>query len=710
MAENLPAADAAPAAAQGGGGGGDLLGKLRNIGQHGDIILAIGVMAVLSVLILPMPTWLLDIALAISITMSVMVMMTCLFVQRPLEFSSFPTVLLITTMLRLSLNLASTRLILGHGHEGTDAAGHVIEAFGQFIMGGNLVIGVIVFAILVIVNFVVITKGSGRIAEVSARFTLDAMPGKQMAIDADLSAGLIDEATARVRRKELEDESGFFGSMDGASKFVRGDAVAGILITFINLIGGILIGVIQNGMSFGAALNTYSILSVGDGLVAQIPALIISVAAGIMVSKGGVTGSTDKALSRQLSSVKALGMSAVLSAAFALIPGMPFIPFILLAIVTGALAYASMQAEKKAAVAAYVPPPEPLAPTSPLDEPVTNALAIDDLRLELGFSLLPLINDARGYRLTDQIKALRRQIAIDMGFIMPSVRILDNMQLPGTTYVIRVKEVEAARGEVRPNALLVMDPRGERIALAGTDTVEPTFGLPAMWVDENMRDEAMFRGYTVVDPGTVITTHLTEVVKDNMSDLLSFAETQKLIDELKKTNEKLVGEVIPQRINVNGVQRVLQNLLAERVSVRDFASILEAIAEGAGYTQSITQITEHVRGRLARQISNANVSPDGYIPLVTLSPQWEQNFAEALVGQGEDRQLSMQPSRLQDFIAQVRQTFERMAAEGHMPVLLTSPAIRPYVRSIIERFRPATVVMSQQEIHPKAKLRTVAQI
>jgi flagellar biosynthesis protein FlhA len=705
MAENMPAD--VPAAS--GGGAGGMFSRLR-IGQHGDIMLAIGIMAILSVLILPMPTWLLDVALALSITASVLVMMTCLFVTRPLEFSSFPTVLLITTMLRLSLNLASTRLILGHGHEGTDAAGHVIEAFGQFIMGGNLVIGIIVFAILVIVNFVVITKGSGRIAEVSARFTLDAMPGKQMAIDADLSSGLIDEATARTRRKELEDESGFFGSMDGASKFVRGDAVAGLLITFINLIGGILIGVIQNGMPFSAALNTYSILSVGDGLVAQIPALIISVAAGIMVSKGGVTGTTDKALSRQLSSVKGLGMSAILSAAFALIPGMPFIPFMILALVTGGLAYLAWKQEQQVIADAYIPPAPAAPPTSPLDEPVTNALVMDDLRLELGFSLLPLINDARGYRLTDQIKALRRQIAIDMGFIMPSVRILDNMQLPGTTYVIRVKEVEAARGEVRPNLLLTMDPRGERIALAGEETIEPTFGLPAMWVDESMRDEAMFRGYTVVDPGTVITTHLTEVVKDNMSDLLSFAETQKLVDELKKTNEKLVTEVIPQRTNVNGVQRVLQNLLSERISIRDLSTILEAIAEASGYTQSITQITEHVRSRLARQISNANVSPDGFIPLVTLSPQWEQNFAEALVGQGEDRQLSMQPSRLQEFITQVRQTFERLAAEGHMPVLLTSPTARPYVRSIIERFRPATVVMSQQEIHPKAKLRTVAQI
>lgn len=694
----------------GGGAGPGIGARLRQMSRHGDIFLAVGVMLVLSVLILPMPPLLLDIALAISITSAVLVLMTCLFVTRPLEFGAFPTVLLITTMLRLSLNLATTRLILGNGHEGTDAAGHVVEAFGQFVMGGSLVIGIIVFTILVIVNFVVITKGSGRIAEVSARFTLDAMPGKQMAIDADLSAGLIDENQARTRRKELEDESSFFGAMDGASKFVRGDAIAGILITFINLIGGILIGVLDKGLTFGQAANTYSILTVGDGLVSQIPALVISVAAGLMVSKGTATGTTDQALALQLSGVKALGMSAVLSLGFALIPGMPFFPFLLLSLVFGGLAYASREQEKQRKIDAIPPPAPAPPPVNPLDEPVTNALAIDDLRLELGFSLLPLINDARGYRLTDQIKALRRQIAIDMGFIMPSVRILDNMQLPGNSYVVRVKEVEAARGEVRPSMLLVMDPRGERIALQGEETIEPTFGLPAMWVDDSMRDEAMFRGYTVVDPGTVITTHLTEVVKDNMADLLSFAETQKLIEELKKNNEKLVSEVIPNRINVNGIQRVLQNLLSERVSIRDLATVLEAIAEATGYTQSITQITEHVRARLARQISNANVGPDGFIPLVTLSPAWEQAFAESLIGQGEDRQLSMAPSRLQDFIAGVRQTFERLGGEGYVPVLLVSPGVRPYVRSIIERFRPATIVMSQQEVHPKAKLRTLAQI
>jgi len=690
-----------------------LFGRAGKLSEYGDMFLAGGVIAILSVLILPLPIWLLDISLAFSITLSIVVLMTVMFIKRPLELTAFPVILLITTMLRLSLNVATTRIILGNGHEGPDAAGEVIQAFGEFVMSGNLVIGAIVFSILVIINFVVITKGSGRIAEVAARFTLDAMPGKQMAIDADLGAGLIDEGEAKRRRKELEEESAFFGSMDGAAKFVRGDAVAGLLITAVNLIGGILIGVVQQGLPFGAAANTYMILTVGDGLVSQIPALIISTAAGIMVSKAGVEGSPDTALFKQLTNYpRGLAMTAGVMGVMALFPGLPKIPFIVLAAIMGYLAWylhkrqqtlkAEAEAEQVAQAAAQT--------AAPAEEPITTALRIDELRLELGFGLLPLINDTRGFRLTDQIKALRRQLATEMGFIMPPVRILDNMQLASNAYVIRVKEVEAGRGDLRVGKLLVMDPRGAPMQIDGEETVEPTFGLPAMWVDEAMREEALFRGYTVVDPGTVITTHLTEVLKDNMADLLSFTETQKLMDELPKETQKLIADLVPGRITVNGIQRVLQNLLAERVSIRDLSTILEAISEACGYTNNLMQITEHVRARLARQISHGNATPDGYIPLVTLSPQWEQAFAESLVGQGEERQLAMAPSRLQEFITGVRQTYERLALEGHMPVLLTSPAIRPYVRSIIERFRPATVVMSQNEIHPKARLRTLAQI
>lgn len=687
--------------------------KLAAAAKRGDIMLALGVVAILVVLILPMPRWLLDFSLAFSITFSVLILMTALFVERPLDFNAFPTILLLATMIRLSLNLASTRLILADGHEGTHAAGQVIEAFGGFVMGGNFVIGIIVFAILVIVNFVVITKGSGRIAEVSARFSLDAMPGKQMAIDADLSSGLIDEETAKTRRKELEEESSFFGAMDGAAKFVRGDAVAGLLITFINVIAGMIIGVAQQGMSFGAAADTYTRLTVGDGLVSQIPALIVSTAAGMVVTKAGVAGTAEVAIFRQMGGQpKALGLVCFLLLALAILPGIPAIPFLALAIVCGAGAYYVNWRNKAAAEEAVKQlEEEKVDPKAIADEPISTALKIDHIRLELGYGLLTLINAPKdGQKLTDQIKALRRQLAAEVGFVMPSVRIQDNMQLPANVYVIRIKEIEAGRGELRPNMLLVMDPRGEEISLAGEKTTEPTFGLPAMWIEEANREEALFRGYTVVDPATVVTTNITELIKDNMSELLSYSETQKLLDEIDKDHQKLVADIIPSQISLGGIQRILQNLLAERISIRDLPTILEGVYEACGNTRNVMMITEHVRARLARQISNMNTNDQGFIPLVTLSPGWEQTFAESLVGQGEDRQLSMPPTKLQEFITQLRNTFERQAMMGEQPVLLTSPTIRPFVRSIVDRFRPMTVVMSQNEIYPKAKIKTVGQI
>ena len=680
--------------------------------QRSDISLALGVVCILIVLFLPMPAWLLDFSLAISITFSVMVLMTSLFIVRPLDFNSFPTILLMATMLRLALNVASTRLILSNGHEGTGAAGKVIETFGTFVMGGNFVIGIIVFIVLLIVNFMVITKGSGRIAEVAARFSLDAMPGKQMAIDADLSAGLVDEDQARERRRVLEDESTFFGAMDGAAKYVRGDAVAGLLITFINIIAGMIVGVAQNGLTFAEASHTYTLLTVGDGLVSQIPALIVSTAAGLVVTKAGVSGATDRALFGQLSNYpRALGVSSFLMLVLAIVPGMPLVPFLLLGGITGFAAYTlTRKRQREILDRLEEDEADAAAEAVPAEEPISSALAIDQIRLELGYGLLPLINDEEGYRLTDQIKALRRQIASEMGFIMPSVRILDNMQLNSNAYVLRLKEAEAGQGEVRPNLLMVMDPRGEEVALPGEKTTEPAFGLPALWVERSMKEEASFRGYTVVDAATVITTHLTEIVKDNMSDLLSYAETQKLLDDLPSENAKLVEDLVPSQITVSGIQRILQNLLSERISIRDLPTILEGIAEGAGYTQNIVMITEHVRARLARQISASNTSPKGFIPLVTLSPEWEQQFAEALAGQGDERQLAMSPSKLQEFINAVRVTFEQQARVGELPVLLTSPGVRPFVRSVVERFRPQTIVISQNEVHPKAHIRTLAQI
>jgi flagellar biosynthesis protein FlhA len=704
-------------AGQGGGTPSTSFPSLSEIGsflKRGDLALAFGILIILVVLILPLPSIVLDLFLAISITLSILILMTSLFIQAPLEFSSFPTVLLISTMLRLSLNLASTRLILSRGHEGTAAAGHVIEAFGNFVMGGNFVIGIIVFAILVIVNFVVITKGSGRIAEVAARFHLDAMPGKQMAIDADLSAGLIDEKIAKERRKSLEDESGFFGAMDGASKFVRGDAVAGLLVVFINIIGGIIIGVAQQSLSFADAAHTYTLLTVGDGLVTQIPALIVSTAAGLLVSKAGVSGAADKALMKQLSGYpQALGMSAGVMLVLATLPGIPMLPFLALGSGAAALAWSARKYKRAVAAseAAAAAAPDAAAAGAAAEEPIATALKIDDLKIELGYALLPLVNGPDGTdRLTDQIKALRRSLAIEMGFVMPAVRILDNVQLEANTYIIKIKEVDAGTGKIWPSQFMVMDPAGNQVGVPGIHTIEPTFGLPATWVDAGLKEEASLKGYTVVDAATVLSTHLTELLKNNMSDLLSYGEVQKLLKDLPKEQGELVKDIVPSQLTVSGIQRVLQLLLAERISIRDLSTILEGIADALAFSRNPATMVEHVRARLARQICAQNTSPNGYLPLIALSAKWEQAFAESLIGQGEERSLAMQPSKLSEFMNVVRDRFEQAAREGEAPVLVTSAAIRPFVRSLVERFRSQTTVLSQAEIHPRARLKTVGSV
>ena len=680
--------------------------------RRGDIAMALGVMAILVVLIMPMPPFALDVLLAISIIFSVLILMQALFIRGVLEFSAFPTVLLMATMLRLSLNLASTRLILANGHEGTAAAGRVIEAFGNFVMGGNFVIGLIVFAILITVNFVVITKGSGRIAEVAARFTLDAMPGKQMAIDADLSAGLVDEETAKIRRRNLEDESAFYGAMDGASKFVRGDAIAGLIITFINVIGGIIIGVGQMDLSFADASATYTLLTVGDGLVSQIPALIVSVAAGLLVSKAGVSEDSDTALVTQLSSYpKALGMTSGVMAGLSLLPGIPMLPFLALSLGAGAMAWNIDKQKRQQAVEAEKAEIKAATPAEPVEEPISATLAMDDIKLEVGYGLLPMVNSADGEdRLTGQIKALRRQLAQEMGFVMPPVRVLDNVQLDANAYSVRIKEVDAGSGTVFPNQVMVMDPAGSQIDLPGFHTTEPTFGLPATWCEESQRDRAEMKGYTVVDPATVISTHLTEAIKANMAELLSYADVSNLLSELPKDQQKLVDDIVPGQVSTSSIQRVLQYLLAERVSIRDLPTILEGIAEASAFARSPQAMTEHVRARLARQLCAQNMAPEGYLPILSLSPEWEQNFSQALIGEGEDRQLAMAPSKLQTFVQKVRDGFEAAARDGELPVLLTSAANRPHVRAIVERFRPQTTVMSQNEVHTRARLKTLGNV
>ncbi len=689
-----------------------LTAGLTRFGFNRDMALAGAVIAIIAMLILPLPGWLLDLGLAFSITLSVMILMTALFIEKPLQLAAFPTILLIATMLRLGLNLASTRLILGHGHEPGHPAGAVITAFGEFLIGGETVIGITIFIILVVINFVVITKGAGRIAEVAARFSLDAMPGKQLAIDADLSSGLISETQARERRAEIEAESGFYGAMDGASKFVKGDAVAGLMITAVNVIVGLIIGVAMHGLPFGEAFHTYTLLTVGDGLVSQIPALIVSTAAGLLVSKGGVVGKTGAALGEQLGRYpKAYAMVSFLMGALAVMPGLPFGPFALFSVGSGWLAWSMLKRGEARERAVARTAAQAVTEAAHGETPVAETLAIDAVRLEIGYALLPIINNSiTEPRLEDQVRALRRQLASDFGFVLPAVRIMDNMGLKANEYIVHIKETEAARGEIRIDKLLVIaGPGGETMGLPGEETREPVFNLPALWIDRSLRDEAGLRGLTVVDCGTIIVTLLTELVKANIADFLSYSETYDLLHTVHKDAERLVAELIPSKISVSSVQRILQNLLGEGVSIRDLPTILEGIAEATGTTNNLTLITEHVRGRLARQIS-AQQSRDGSIPILTLSPEWDEAFAESIVGQGDERHLAMAPTRLQGFIGAVRENYDRLASNGEIPCLLTNPMIRPFVRSIIERVRPATVVLSQNEIHTRARVRLLGSI
>ncbi|MBY6093000.1 flagellar biosynthesis protein FlhA [Maritimibacter alkaliphilus] len=680
----------------------------RSLANH-DIGFAIGVTLVLLMLFIPLPPVLLDLGLAISLSLSVLILMVALWIPKPLEFNSFPTLLLVVTMLRLSLNVASTRLILSEGHTGPGAAGGVIEGFSRFIVGGNYVIGIVIFTILVVINFVVITKGSTRIAEVAARFSLDAMPGKQMAIDADLGAGMIDEEEARRRRKELEDESGFFGAMDGASKFVRGDAVAGIIITLVNVIGGILIGVLQHGLTVGAAADFYTVLTIGDGLVSQIPALVVSLAAGLLVTKGGTEGAANEAVLGQLSKFpKALYMASALLLGIGLLPGFPMPIFVLLTGLMAGLGW-TMQRRAKAAedkkvrdaVAA-----ERAGAAKPEDD-IKETMKLDDLRLEMGAALVPLIN-APDAALPGKIRSLRSLFAREYGFVLPSVRIKDEAALPSTSYAIRVQGVDVARGEVRPHGMMVINPAEAPIALPGEKCKDPTFGLDAVWVDRAHAQEAERQGYTVVDPESVITTHLTEVIKEHMPELLTYGATQGLINNLDREYQKLANEIGGSPVIT--VQQVLQQLLKEHVSIRNLPLIIEAIAEVGRKNPNIVTVTEHVRRKLASQICNSLTDQSGYISAINLSGSWEKEFIDAVRINGDDRNFLMSPQRVQEFVLQARQVIQKHASKDEWPAIMVPPDVRTFVRSMLERVSPRTPVIAHAEIHRKAQIRTVGTI
>ncbi|WP_407496390.1 flagellar biosynthesis protein FlhA [Pseudooceanicola sp. MF1-13] len=693
----------------------DLIGAPRENQMMGfglknrDIGFALGVVMVLMVLFIPLPPVILDFGLAISLSISVLVLMVALWIPKPLDFNSFPTLLLVVTMLRLSLNVASTRLILSEGHTGSSAAGGVIEGFSRFIVSGNFVIGIVIFAILVVINFLVITKGSTRIAEVSARFSLDSMPGKQMAIDADLGAGLIDEVEAKRRRKELEDESGFFGAMDGASKFVRGDAVAGIIITFINVIGGILIGVLQHDLSVGDAANAYTTLTIGDGLVTQIPALIVSLAAGLIVTKGGTEGAANEAVLGQLSRFpKALFMASGLLAAMGLLPGFPMLVFFALGGLMAGLGWYILQQEGRAKEAARRAEIEKeRAGEVSKEDNVSSTMKLDDLRLEMSETLVQLMS-ATDAALPGKIKSLRNLFAREFGFVLPSVRITDEPNLPVNTYAILVQGVEVARGEVRPNGMMVVNPSDNPLKMPGEAAKDPTFGLDALWIQPGQASEAERQGYTVVDPESVITTHLTEVVKEHMPDLLTYGATQHLIENLDRDYQKLVGELGSSPAIL--IQHVLQGLLTERVSIRNLPLIVEAIAEAKRTTSNVTNIVEHVRRRLSNQICKALVDETGSIPVITLSNKWDQEFMESIRQNGEDKTLIMSPQRIQEFVLEARRTIQTHAAEDRWPAILVAPEARSFIRNMLERVSPMTQVISHNEVHRNANLRTLTTI
>ncbi|MBW1708859.1 MAG: flagellar biosynthesis protein FlhA [Deltaproteobacteria bacterium] len=675
-----------------------------------DIALGIGVVAILGVMILPLPTTLLDFLLTFNITIAIIILLTGMYTLKPLDFSIFPSLLLVITLFRLSLNVASTRLILLRGDIGLSAAGQVIKAFGSFVVGGNYIVGMIIFAILVIINFVVITKGAGRIAEVAARFTLDAMPGKQMAIDADLNAGLIDENEARSRRAEISREADFYGAMDGASKFVRGDAVAGLIITVINILGGLIIGVLQQGMNLTTAAQTYTVLTVGDGLVTQIPALIVSTSAGIIVSRAG----TEKNMSRELANELFRYPQALVTAGgiiflFGLMPGLPKLPFIILGsifVYIGLTAFRQKKtieteriklAEREAAA----------VPTGP--ERVEALLPLDVLELEVGYGLIPLVDEEQNGELLERIRSIRRQFALEMGFVVPPMHVRDNLQLKPAEYSVIIKGIEIARVELMLNHFLAMDPGDAKRKIEGIETTEPAFNLPAIWIPEHKKAEAQHAGYTVVDPATVIATHLTELIRSHADEILNRQDVQSLIDNVAQTNSKVVEELIPGMLNVGQIQKVLQNLLRERVSIRDLQTILETLADYAAIIKDTDMLTEYVRQRLAKSIIRQYETSEGELPLVTLSQDIEDHLANSISETEQGSFLSIDPELGQRILSALNKSMEKLVQMNYQPVILCSPVVRRHLRKLTEQFIPNLVILSHSEITPTTRIKVLGE-
>ena len=682
--------------------------SLSMLKANTDVFIAVGIIGILLVMILPLPAPVLDLLLAMNLALSLVTLLVALYTLEPLEFAIFPSLLLFLTLFRLALNISSVRLILLHGNQGPDAAGAVIKAFGNFVIGGNFVVGVIVFSILIVINFVVITKGAGRIAEVAARFTLDAMPGKQMAIDADLNAGLVNEQQARRRRQAIQQEADFYGAMDGASKFVRGDAVAGILITFVNVIGGIIIGVLQQGMQMQQALQTYTILTVGDGLISQVPALIISTAAGVVVTK--VT--TEVTLGSQLVTQfamqpRALGTAAGILFLLGWIPGLPGFPLLTLAMLSGAGAYYFRGTRPTADQEAAAQEAQQVATLEPAADPMDDLTPIDLLELEVGYGLITLVDSERDGELLERIKTVRRQIAQELGVIVPPLRLRDNLELKPGEYTILIKGVEVVRGELMLGHYLAMHPGEEPPPGLGIPTTEPAFGLPAIWVTAEAKDQAQLAGYTVVDLPTVIITHLTEVIKRYLHELLSREEVQKLLKRFAETSPKVVEELVPTLLSLGGVQKVLQNLLREQISIRDLLSIVETLADYAPLTRDPVMLTEYVRQSLARSITKQWQTVEGDIPALMLSYELEDTLTKAVQHTEHGSYLALDPKLAQRFITELTRAVEAIVQYQHAPLLLTSPLTRPHVKRLTEPYLPQLVVLSHNDIVANVRIKNL---
>ncbi len=681
-------------------------------GSATDVGFAVGIVLILTVLFLPLPAWAIDLGLAFSIAISVLILMVALWIQKPLEFSAFPTVLLLATLLRLSLNIATTRLILSEGYNGTDAAGHVIAGFANFVIGGNFVIGTIVFVILITVNFLVITKGATRIAEVGARFTLDAIPGKQMAIDADLNAGIIDEKEATRRRRELEEESAFFGSMDGASKFVRGDAIAGIIITAVNIFGGIIIGVTQHDMSPGDAARTFTVLSVGDGIVTQMPALIVSLAAGLLVSKGGTRGSTEKAVIGQLGFYpRALLMTAVVMFMLAFAPGLPFLTFALLG---GGLAFVSYmipkrKAERQAAEEASARDAADAA-ADEVRQSVKESLKTVEIELCLGKQISSSFLRAHN-ELAQRVSKMRRGFAKQYGFIVPEIKLSDDLSIPPKTYQIKIHGTVVAGETLRIGDVLVVVGDGPRPDVPGDEAREPAFGMKALWVPESLADNVKREGFTPVDNMSVLLTHLREVIRNNLAQLLSYKDMRTLLDRLEPEYKRLVEEIVPSNLSNSGLQAVLKLLLAERVSIRNLHLVLEAIAEIAPHVRRAEHLAEHVRTRLAQQICG-DLSENGVLKVLRLGNRWDLAFHQAVKrdAKGDVVEFDIDPRLIEQFGAEAAKVVRGHMDQGNQFVVVAAPDVRPYVRMVTERLFATLPVLSHVEIARGVQIKSLGTI